>query len=256
MTMRAVLLSMVVLFGAVTAAGAQTPGVRDVVAQERSVIPLATQVRYFTTIVLPDDEDVVEAACGDPMFWTVQASDNRVRVKPAKEGATSNLEVLGSSGTLYSFRLREVTGTKAEPDLRVHVRSERTADRPATKYFTAAQMQGVQTELKEAREALEREGRRATDAIAAHTAEYVTRLRFPYQWKDAKALHITAMWTDGQATYLQVDARELPTLYELVDGKPSLTNYHVQANTYIVPKVLERGYLTLGDTHVTFEQRR
>lgn len=256
MTIRAVLLSMAVLSGAVTAAGAQTPGVRDVIAQERSVIPLATQVRYFTTIVLPDDEDVVEAACGDPMFWTVQASDNRVRVKPAKEGATSNLEVLGASGTLYSFRLREVTGTKSEPDLRVHVRAERTIEQAPTKYFTAAQMQAVQTQLKEARDALDAEGRRAADAIAAHKAEYVTRLRFPYQWKDAKSLRITAMWHDGQATYLQVDARELPTLYELIDGKPSLTNYHVQANTYIVPKVLERGYLTLGDTHVTFEQRR
>jgi len=255
-TIRPFLLSTLLLSTAVTAAFAQTPGVRDVIAEERTIIPLATQVRYFTTIVLPDDEDVVEAACGDPMFWTVQASDNRVRVKPAKEGATSNLEVLGASGTLYSFRLREVSGTKAEPDLRVHIQAERKSEQAPTKYFTAAQMQVIQTELKQAREALDAEQHRSAEAIAKHKTEYVTRLRFPYQWKDAKSLRIAAMWNDGQATYLQVDARELPTLYELVDGKAALTNYQVLANTYIVPKVLDRGYLTLGDTRVDFEQRR
>lgn len=235
---------------------AQTAGVREVAADERSIVSLATEIRYFTTIVLPDDEEVVEAYCGDPMFWTVEAAGNTAYVKPAKERAATNLEIRSTSGTLYSFQLREITGTKAEPDRKVFVRATAKRSTARPKFVSVAQMEATQTQLAQAREALEAEQRRATEAIAAHKAEYATRLQFAYRWKDAKAVRISAMWHDGQATYLQVDARELPALYEVVDGKPSLTNYRVEGKTYIVPKVLDRGYLTLGDARVTFEPRR
>jgi type IV secretion system protein VirB9 len=235
---------------------AQTAGVREVAADERAIVSLSTEVRYFTTIVLPEDEDVVEAYCGDPMFWTVEAAGNTAYVKPAKEHAATNLEIRSTSGTLYSFQLREVSGTKLEPDRKVFVRASAKRTNPRPKFVSAAQMEATQTQLAQAREALEAEQRRATEAIAAHKAEYATRLRFDYRWKDAKTVRIGAMWHDGQATYLQVEARELPALYETVDGKPSLTNYRVEGKTYIVPKVLEHGYLTLGDTRVTFEPRR
>ena len=65
-----------------------------------------------------------------------------------------------------------------------------------------------------------------------------------------------AMWHGGQFTYLQSDASELPALYELKDGKPALVNFQVQRGTYVVPKVLDRGYLALGDEKLTFEPRR
>ncbi|MGV3520263.1 hypothetical protein [Luteitalea sp.] len=48
----------------------------------------------------------------------------------------------------------------------------------------------------------------------------------------------------------------MPWLYELKDGKPALVNFQVQRGTYVVPKVLERGYLALGDEKLTFEPRR
>jgi len=235
---------------------AQTAGVREVAADERAIVSLSTEIRYFTTIVLPEDEEVVEAYCGDPMFWTVEAAGNTAYVKPAKERGATNLEIRSTSGTLYSFQLREISGTKAEPDRKVFVRGSAKRANARPKFVSAAQMEATQTQLTQAREALEAEQRRATEAIAAHKAEYATRLRFDYRWKDVKAVRIGAMWHDGQATYLQVEARELPALYETVDGKPSLTNYRVEGKTYIVPKVLERGYLTLGDTRVTFEPRR
>ena len=52
------------------------------------------------------------------------------------------------------------------------------------------------------------------------------------------------------------EARELPALYEVRDGQPSLVNFQVQDGTYIVPKVLDRGYLALGNQRFSFEQRR
>ena len=39
------------------------------------------------------------------------------------------------------------------------------------------------------------------------------------------------------------------------DGKPSLVNFQVQRGTYVVPKVLERGYLALGNAKLTFDLR-
>ena len=64
-----------------------------------------------------------------------------------------------------------------------------------------------------------------------------------------------AIWHDGQFTYLKSDATELPALYELKDGKPAVVNFQVQHGTYVVPKVLDRGYLALGNARFTFEQR-
>ena len=64
------------------------------------------------------------------------------------------------------------------------------------------------------------------------------------------------MWHDGQFTYVKSDATELPALYELKDGKPAVVNFQVQnGGTYVVPKVLESGYLALGNARFSFEQR-
>jgi hypothetical protein len=47
----------------------------------------------------------------------------------------------------------------------------------------------------------------------------------------------------------------LLALYELKDGKPSVVNFQVREGTYVVPKVLDRGYLVLGSQRFTFEQQ-
>jgi type IV secretion system protein VirB9 len=39
------------------------------------------------------------------------------------------------------------------------------------------------------------------------------------------------------------------------DGKPSLVNFQVQHGTYVVPKVVDEGYLALGKARLTFAQR-
>jgi type IV secretion system protein VirB9 len=39
------------------------------------------------------------------------------------------------------------------------------------------------------------------------------------------------------------------------DGKPSLVNFQVRQGTYVVPKVLDEGYLALGKTRFEFAQR-
>ena len=97
---------------------------------------------------------------------------------------------------------------------------------------------------------------RARELIAAAKQEVPTLMQFPYApVKYERPFLVRAMWHDGQFTYLQTDARELPALYEEKDGKPSLVNFQVQRGTYVVPKVLERGYLALGNAKLTFDLR-
>ena len=63
------------------------------------------------------------------------------------------------------------------------------------------------------------------------------------------------IWHDGQFTYVKTDATELPALYELKDGTPALLNFQVHRGTYVIPKVLDRGYLALGSAHFSFAEQ-
>ena len=85
--------------------------------------------------------------------------------------------------------------------------------------------------------------------------EFPTRLQFPYGPNYEKPFFVRSMWHDGQFTYMKSDATELPALYELKDGKPAIVDFQVREGTYVVPKVLDRGYLVLGTQKFTFEQR-
>ena len=76
-----------------------------------------------------------------------------------------------------------------------------------------------------------------------------------------RPFNVSAIFTDGKFTYIRADAAELPALYELVDGGVSGTrrrtsiNFQVERGVYIVPKVLERGYLAIGKQKLAFENR-
>jgi type IV secretory pathway VirB9-like protein len=239
-----------------TAVVAQTAGIREVTATDRSVIPLNTRLRYTTMIVLPEGDEIMDVICGDRDFWVVSAVQNVAHVKPAKENAETNLNLVTARGTIYSFLLKEKSGT-SQPDLKIYVNAADTAPNGRPKYYSAADVERLNTELTEARNAIVQTEQRAKDAITSAKQEYPAKLRFEYGTpKYERPFFVRAIWTDGEFTYLKTDARELPALYELKDGKPSMVNFQVRgAGTYVVPKVLDRGYLALGESKFMFEQR-
>lgn len=232
---------------------AQTNGIREVSASERSLISLQTRLRYTTMIVLPDEEEILDVICGDRDFWVISATQNIAHVKPAKEGAATNLNLVTSSGSVYSFLLSEKNGS---PDLKVYVNGDENAVAGKRKYYGAAQVEALEAELRAARTAVEAAGRRAEEAVASYRQEYPTRLQFNFGTpKYEKPFLVRSIWHDGQFTYIRSDANELPALYEMQDGKPSLVNFQVQQGTYVVPKVLDEGYLALGKARFPFAQR-
>ena len=238
--------------GVVASARAQS-GVREVSATERGVIPLQTRLRYTTMVILPDGEEILDVLCGDRDFWVVSATNNIAHVKPAKAGAETNLNLVTSSGAIYSFLLTEKSSA---PDLKVYVQGETGTTGAKPKYYSAAQVETLQSQLSELRESLRSEERKRDEAVAAYRQQYPSQLRFVYgSPKYEKPFFVRSMWNDGQFTYLKSDATELPALYEVKDGKPSVVNFQVHEGTYVVPKILDRGYLVLGSQRFTFEQQ-
>jgi type IV secretory pathway VirB9-like protein len=255
MRARVLIASLLLMPLAMVSLGAQTSGVREVTASDRSVIPLNTKVRYTTMILLPEGEEILDVVCGDRDFWIISAAQNIAHVKPAKEGASTNLNLVTASGMVYSFLLTEAKQT--QPDLKVYVTADANSPRGQPKYYSATQVTALQGELREARVALEAATARTTEAVSTFRQQYPGKLQFAYGTpKYEKPFFVRSIWHDGEFTYIKADARELPALYEVKDGQPSLVNFQVQQGTYVVPKVLDRGYLALGKERFSFEQGR
>jgi type IV secretion system protein VirB9 len=234
---------------------AQTPGVREVTASPRTLIQLQTRLRYTTMIVLPEGEEILDVVCGDKDFWVVNATQNMAHVKPAKEGSSTNLNLVTGSGAVYSFLMTEKGG--GTPDLKVYVNADPNAPKSKPKFYSAAQVEEIQGELTQARAAVEAAARHANDEITAYQQQYPGRLQFTYGTpKYEKPFLVKAIWNDGQFTYIKAEAKELPAVYEMKDGAPAVVNFQIRGDTYVVPKVLERGYLALGKERFPFQQGR
>src|SRR3982751_5223189 len=236
-------------------AAGQATGICEVPASARTVIPLHTRIRYTTMIVLPDGEEILDVVCGDKDFWVISATQNIAHVKPAKEGSSTNLNLVTGSGSVYSFLLTEKAG--GTPDLKVYVNADPSAPKAKPKFYSAAQVEELQGELTQARAAVEAATRHANDEIATYQQQYPGRLQFTYGTpKYEKPFLVKAIWNDGQFTYIKAEAKELPAVYEMKDGAPAVVNFQVRGDTYVVPKVLERGYLALGKERFNFQQGR
>jgi type IV secretion system protein VirB9 len=257
MVMRAQVVVALGVLGCVCVAslGAQGVGIRDVSASERSLIALNTKIRYTTMVILPEDEEILDVICGDRDFWVISATQNIAHLKPAKEGAATNLNLVTASGMVYSFVVSE--SKAAQPDLKVYVTADPTVTRAKPRYYSATQVSELERELTEARTAIDTVQHRHEKVIATFKRQYPSTLQFVYGApKYEKPFLVRSIWHDGQFTYIKSDARELPTLYELKEGQPSLVNFQVEGGTYVVPKVLERGYLTVGNNRFAFQQGR
>jgi type IV secretory pathway VirB9-like protein len=213
-------------------------------------------------IVLPAGEDIIEVTCGDKEFWIVNAHAAVAYVKPARPGSETNLNLLTASGQVYAFVLSEITNVKdAEPDLALYLEPDEPVSfapwHESPKYVPARQLDDFKAQAEIARE----DARRATAAAQVHLEEGVTafrstyplRLQFAYRVELNKApFFVRGIFHDDHVTYIQARAPELPSLYEIKDGAPNLVNFEVHDGTYVVPKVLDSGYLTVGKKRLAF----
>ncbi len=238
-------------------------GARTVQYGDKDVIRVNARVRFTTLIVLPKNEQILDFVCGDKEFWIVNGSQNFAYVKPAKEHARTDLNLITASGNVYSLVLEEVSGqADTEADLKVFVElrdeSMLSAIAAPPKFVTSQTVEDYRQQMEMAKAETRQAKENAQRAIEKDTAKFreeypTTALKFPYHFAANTApFYVSAIYNDGKFTYIQASPQETPALYEVKDGKPNLVNFEFRNGTYVVAKVLESGYLAVGKAKLSF----
>jgi type IV secretion system protein VirB9 len=215
------------------------------------IVNVRAKMRYTTLIELPTTEKILEVATGDKDFWIIDTVANYCFLHPAKEGIHSNLNLITDKGTVYSFTLDDVeTG---DPDLKVVIEPSDASSLaaangrdelvPASAVTAArAQVQAAQT--------------RAADAVEQFRSEYpVKSLVFDYSFHNKEPFDVRAIYHDDKFTYIRSAASEKFSVYELKDGKPDLITFQLKDGTYVLPTVVDKGYLEIGKHKLNFERK-
>ena len=187
--MRMCAVGMATVVAVLIGSDAYAQGTRDVSYTERAIVPVQAKLRFTTLIILPDGERILDFVCGDKDFWIVSGVDNLAYVKPAKAGASTNLNLITDSGRVYSFLLTEGVG---EPDLKLYVVADDVLARGQTtkRFYTESDVAAFREEVERARQdaAAVRTAsvKSADEAMAAFRASYPTQLRFVYRMDDSR----------------------------------------------------------------------
>lgn len=242
-------------------------GARTVKYAETDIVAIHAKIRFSTLIVLPVDEEILDATTGDKEFWIINGAHNLCYLHPAQQGIRSNLNLITSSGHVYSFLLTEISSEpNAEPDLKVFVeRKEESTiagNSGVPALARASEVQAYKTAADAARteaaQAVQAADQRAQREISQYREQYAGRIAFDYSYS-SKAAHapfsVTAIYHDDKFTYIKSSAQEKPTIYEIKDGKPNLINFDLANGVYVIPKIVDQGYLAVGKKKLTFERR-
>jgi type IV secretion system protein VirB9 len=241
-------------------------GARVVKYGKEDIVEVRARLRFSTLIVLPDDEEILDFTTGDREFWIINGSHNLCYVHPAQSGIRSNLNLITASGHVYSFLLTEIGGdSAAQPDLKLFIEPKEASAAGATLhgYVHAAEAEAYKKELADLRRQAADEVRaaetRAAEEVSRFRSAYVTKLCFDYllnpKWAGEPFL-VSAIYHDDAFTYIQSAAREKPVFYEIKDGKPNVVSFQLENGVYIIPKVVDAGYLALGKKKLTFARQR
>jgi len=246
-------------------------------------IPVLTQVRHTTTVVVPPAETIVDVVAGDAEYWDVSAAANVAYIKPLDAGVASNVTLVAQSGRVWALLVAE--SSTDDPDLVVHVEDAERATPEQARRHAPRIVSGGELAVYEAAVSAAEAERQAIDEAAADEVagiwaqhdtawsrwlgDYPRRLRFPYRLepeaRQAPFL-VDALWHDGRFTYLRSRAQETPALYELQEADrrfgrtgldPSLVSYEVfDDGLYVADHVLGAGRLQIGDSQTEWTLER
>ena len=228
---------------------------RTVQYHSQDIVPIHAKLKYTTLIELPATEKIMEAATGDKDFWIVDVVGNFCFVHPAKQGISSNLNLITDKGNIYSFTLQDISGSTPaiSPDLKVIVepadRSAIVAAMVPPQFVPAAQLEQSRQQLAALQSHVEQ-------AVDEYKSAYPTQLKFDYVYKANEApFDIQSIYHDDKFTYIKTNAPEKFSVYEMRDGKPNLVTYDLREGTYIIPKIMNSGYVELGKKKMEFTRK-
>jgi type IV secretion system protein VirB9 len=257
----------VLAFGQIPAQAA-TESARVVKYGWNDIVTVHAKVRYSTLIVLPKNEQILDFTTGDKDFWIINGAHNFCYIHPAKEGIRTDLNLITASGHVYSFLLEEISDEPdVQPDLKIFIepkdQSGIRSDAFAQDYVPASEVNAYQQEIQGVREQTASQVQAAQASVQRQIekfrSEYPTTLQFDYRL-NRKAMRapflVSAIFHDTRFTYIKCAAPEKPAIYEIKDGKPNLINFDLENGTYIIPGIVNTGYLVIGKKKVTFTRRQ
>ncbi len=241
---------------------------RRVVAGLDEVIEVRARLRFATTVVLPEDEKILDWVCGDAEYWSVQGAANLAFVKPTAEGIRTNVTLVTDKGRVYALLFRELGDEPGEPDLKLFISGEETPDRPPRgldplRFDARGSAGALEREAAEAREQARQAADRAERQIETERerfrAEYPRTMRFDYvvdRLSGKDPFKVMAIWRDDRFTYIRAEPEEAPALYEERDGQPSLVPYDFADGLYVTRRPLADGWLQIGKRRLRFRRTR
>jgi type IV secretory pathway VirB9-like protein len=234
---------------------------------ESDIVTIHTKVRFSTLIVLPSDEEILDFTTGDKDFWVINGVHNLCYVHPAQTRIETNLNLVTASGHIYSFLLKEISGnTNEQPDLKVFVvpkgGTNLSGIEGQVSYVRASALDAYRRDAEAARAEAAQAIHKAQSSVQKATTQfrenYPAQLHFDYTYKSKvkrPPFSVTAIYHDNKFTYIKCDAQEKPTIYEVKDGKPSLVNFDLVNGVYIIPEIMDSGYLAIGKKKASFHLR-
>ncbi len=227
---------------------------RTVSYHSQDIVNVRSRVKFTTLIQIPATEKIIEAATGDKEFWIIDVVGSFCFVHPAKPGIRSNLNLITDKGNIYSFTLEDVSNQNADPDLKVIVQpsdeSSIAASAGPAQYVPVSEVTSAQNQLRELQSQI-------VQTIDQYKDKYRGQLKFDYRYKENEApFNVASIFHDDRFTYIKSDAQEKFTLYEVRDGAPNLMSYDLRDGTYVIPKILDRGYVEIGKKRMEFERKQ
>ena len=247
---------------------AATDAARVVKYAQNDIVPIKAKLRFSTLIILPEKEDILDFTTGDKEFWIINGAHNLCYIHPAQAGIRSNLNLITASGHVYSFLLTEISSdANAEPDLKIFVEPKEQSGIGtgafAQGYVPATEAEAYKREIQAIRDQsnaqVQAAQTTAQQQIQKFRSEYSTKLQFDYQFDvkgTGKPFLVSAIYHDDTFTYIKCTASEKPAIYEIKDGKPNLINFELQNGVYIVPKIVDIGYLAIGKKKLAFSRHQ
>jgi type IV secretion system protein VirB9 len=251
---------------------------RTIVYSDHDIPMIHSRMNYTTLIVLPKEEKIMDISWGSKHDWTAQppTGTNVAYIQSEKAGAKTNLNLVTASGNVYSFLIEE----GGNPDLKVFVQAKDAAMKQAAdappKWVQATELQVVKIEAEASKREAEASAAKARDEakaaneqalkfgaeaqakalaeIAEFRGQFPASLKHDYRYKNNRQFQVRAIAHNKDFTFLWASPQEVPALYEQKDGKPSLIQFSYAGGVYVVPKVLDSGYLVIGKHRLEFKR--
>jgi type IV secretory pathway VirB9-like protein len=247
-----------------TLAGEPLSTSRTITYHAADISTVNAEINFATMIIFDKREKIVVGTCGDADRWKLEHAENVIVIKPEREakGQKTNVNVIMESGNVYSFLVLEISNQMdGHADLKLFVN---TSDAKllggidGRMFVSASEADKYKKEAEEAKAALDKQKVADREKIkdAQNTAPEKIRHDYTFKAKDKvlKQFGVKSMYTLNGFTYIEADPKEAPTVYEVKDGKPSLIEVEFEHGVYIIPKVIDEGYLQIGKSKLGFKR--